>query len=117
MLKAGVASAVLPPAVTYVRSRWARDDGQRLFVRSFFFNEPLCGSLTRARIHYPTVPELETIFTGEPEFSTADAIRIAAFEAACVAPVGPSFYDFVMQQRTVPEKIADYAKKVMGLWD
>lgn len=119
MLKVGVASAVLPPAVTYVRARWVRPDFQRLFVRSFFFNEPMpvCGSLTRCSIVVPTPAELETIFAVAPPFNEEAAQRMSMLEAAYSANPGPSFYDFVMQQRTVPEKVSDYVKKLTGLWE
>jgi hypothetical protein len=62
MLKAGVACMVMPSAVTYARSKWVKRSDSELFVRSFFFNEPIIGNLSECDVVVPSISDLETIF-------------------------------------------------------
>lgn len=41
MIRAGIGAMILPAATTYGRSAWKRNDNGLLWVRAFFFNEPL----------------------------------------------------------------------------
>lgn len=95
IIKAGVAAAILPPALTYAR-KWVKPSDQLIF-RVHIAD---CGLITQCRVVCPTPEQLEEIFKEGMTYQFLyPAYKIEAKDPWPVMRRRSGFYDFVMGKK------------------
>lgn len=111
ILRAGVAAAVLPSAATYVRT-WKKS-------ASGIFTADIsgCGLLTSCNVVHLTPAQLKKLFAPalKEMNEEADGFLLHTIEWKNAQITRPSFYDFIMQPRTIPEKLEHFTEKLIDV--